>query len=138
MMAANDPWKTLGLDQAACRTGFDGPCKEVFIAHRKDEPAGFAIVQTGGTFNGYIQTLFVREPYRSDGLGRQLLAYCEGLIIKTSPNIFICVSSFNTRALRLYQEAGYSLVGTLNNFLVPGYDELLLRKTIGPKIGYKK
>ena len=138
MMAASDPWKTLGMDAADCRAGFDGPFKEIFVANRKDEPAGLAIVQVGGTFNGYIQTLFVLPPYRSHGLGKQLLAYCEGHIVKTSPNIFICVSSFNTRALRLYQETGYTLVGTLNNFLAPGYDELLLRKTIGPKIGYTK
>jgi muramoyltetrapeptide carboxypeptidase LdcA involved in peptidoglycan recycling len=76
--------------------------------------------------------------FRGGGQGRQLLAYCEGHIIKTSPNIFICVSSFNTRALRLYQEVGFTFIGTLKDFLAPGFDELLLRKTIGPKLGYQK
>jgi len=42
------------------------------------------------------------------------------------------------RALRLYEEVGYALVGTLKDFLVPGFDELLLRKTTGPRQGYKK
>jgi [ribosomal protein S18]-alanine N-acetyltransferase len=138
MMAASDPWKTLGMDAADCRAGFEGAAKLVLIACSRDEPAGVAIVQVGGTFNGYVQTLFVAEAFRGGGLGKQLLAYCEGHIIKTSPNIFICVSAFNTRALRLYQEAGYTLVGTLKDFLVPGFDELLLRKTTGPKLGYKK
>ena len=138
MMAASDPWWTLGLDADACRAGFDGPYKEVFIAYRDEEPMGFAILQTGGTFSGYIQTLFVLQPFRGSGFGKRLLGFCEDHVHQTSPNIFICVSSFNTRALRLYEEVGYALVGTLKDFLVPGFDELLLRKTTGPRQGYKK
>jgi [ribosomal protein S18]-alanine N-acetyltransferase len=138
MMAASDPWWTLGMDAAACRAGFDGPYKEVFIAYRDEAAMGFAILQTGGTFSGYIQTLFVLQPFRRQGFGKKLLRFCEDYVHETSPNIFICVSSFNTRALRLYQEVGFTLIGTLKDFLVPGFDELLLRKTIGPKIGYKR
>jgi ribosomal-protein-alanine N-acetyltransferase len=136
MMAAADPWKTLGMDMAACRAGFDGPSKEIFVARCKDEPAGLLILQVCGTFNGYIQTLFVPEAFRGKGLGKQLLEFCEDRIYRTSPNIFICVSTFNTRALRLYQAAGFNLAGVLKDFLKPGFDEWLLRKTIGPKLGY--
>lgn len=138
MMAACDPWKTLGMDAAACRAGFDGPSKEVFVAGRVDEPAGLAILQVGGSFDGYIQTLFVLEKFRGGGLGKQLLDFCEDHIHQTSPNVFICVSAFNTRALRLYRAAGFTSVGVLKDFLAPGFDELLLWKTIGPKLAYKK
>ena len=136
MMAASDPWKTLGMETAACRTGFDGPGKEIDIAWSVGEPVGLAILQLAGSFSGYIQTLFVAEGFRGRGLGKQLLEYCEHRIHHFSPNVFICVSAFNTRALRLYQEQGFMLVGTLTDFLVKGYDELLLRKTLGPKLGY--
>lgn len=135
-MAASDPWKTLGISTAACRGAFEGPCKEIFVAFYDGEPAGFAVLQLAGAFNGYIQTLFVDEPYRSQGLGRQMLEFCENRIHEGSPNVFICVSHFNTRALSLYQSLGFTLVGTLKDFLMPGYDELLLRKSIGPRIGY--
>jgi ribosomal-protein-alanine N-acetyltransferase len=138
MMAASDPWKNVGMDLATCRAGFDGPNKEVFVVERKGEAAGFAILQVGGSFNGYIQTLFVSEGCRGCGLGKELLEFCEDYIHQTSHNVFICVSAFNGRALRLYQEVGFTLVGTLTDFLAPGFDELLLRKTIGPRLGYKK
>jgi ribosomal protein S18 acetylase RimI-like enzyme len=136
MMAATDPWKTLGMDVAACRAGFEGPCKETFVARFKDEPAGLVTLQVCGTFNGYIQTLFVPETFRGKGFGKQLLEFSEDRIYRTSPNIFICVSTFNTRALHLYQAMGFNLTGVLKDFLKPGFDELLLRKTTGPKLGY--
>ena len=137
-MAAADPWKTLGMDAAACRAGFDGPCKEVYVARSNGEPAGLAILQVCGSFDGYIQILFVAEAFRDRGLGRRLLAFCEERIFRHSPNVFICVSGFNSRALRMYQAAGYTVVGTLNDFINIGFDELLLRKTVGPRIGYKQ
>ncbi len=130
MMANSDPWMTLGMDAAACRAGFQGPCKEIFVATFKDEPAGLAILQICGSFNGYIQILFVAEAFRGRGLGRRLLEFCEGRILRHSPNVFICVSTFNTRALSLYKQSGFATVGKLNDFVKPGYDEWLLRKTI--------
>ncbi len=78
------------------------------------------------------------DPWWTPGWTRILLRFCEGYALQTSPNMFIFVSSFNTRALRLYQGVGFILIGTLKDFLVPGFDELLLRKTIGPKLGYQK
>ena len=45
--------------------------------------------------------------------------------------MFLCVSSFNPAARRLYERLGYQLVGTLTDYLVPGHDEYLFRKTTG-------
>jgi ribosomal protein S18 acetylase RimI-like enzyme len=67
-------------------------------------------------------------------LGKQLLAFCEQRILQHSPNVFICVSTFNTRALRLYEMSGFTPVGKLTDFVKPGYDEWLLRKTVGPTL----
>jgi ribosomal-protein-alanine N-acetyltransferase len=71
------------------------------------------------------------------GLGRKLLQFCEDRILKISPNIFICVSSFNVGAIKLYYEFGFKLVGELEDFVKKGFTELLLRKTFGPIVGYK-
>jgi ribosomal-protein-alanine N-acetyltransferase len=137
MMANSDPWTTLGMDAAACRAGFQGPCKEIFVATFKDEPAGLAILQVCGSFNGYIQILFIAEAFRGRGLGKQLLTFCEKRIFQHSPNVFICVSTFNTKAHRLYEKSGFTPVGKLKDFVKPGYDEWLLRKTaLTPPSGY--
>jgi ribosomal protein S18 acetylase RimI-like enzyme len=59
------------------------------------------------------------------------------MIFAQLPNVFICASSFNPRAVKLYKSLGYELVGELKDYAVAGHSEILLRKTIGPIIGFK-
>jgi ribosomal protein S18 acetylase RimI-like enzyme len=136
MMYKTDPWITLGMNYEQCRTAFDGICKEIYIIETGNKIAGFVIIQVCGTFSGYIQTICIDEEFRGRGFGRKLLNFCEERILKFSPNIFICVSSFNKDAARLYYDFGFKLVGELENFVIDGFSELLLRKTVGPRVGY--
>jgi [ribosomal protein S18]-alanine N-acetyltransferase len=136
MMTTTDPWISLEMDYEQCLKAFDGSCKEICIAESGNEIAGFVIMQTCGTFSGYIQTVCVSEKYRGQGIGTRVLEYCEKRILSYSPNIFICVSSFNTGAIKLYYKLGFKLVGELNNLVKEGFTELLLRKTVGPRVGY--
>jgi ribosomal protein S18 acetylase RimI-like enzyme len=137
MMSEADPWITLGFTYDSCLQSFEGQCKEIYIIEQGREMAGFVILQVCGTFNGYIQTICIKEQFRGKGFGKKLLHFCEERIHKTSPNIFICVSEFNEGAIKLYYELGFTLIGTLRNFVKDGFDELLLRKTTGPRQGYK-
>jgi [ribosomal protein S18]-alanine N-acetyltransferase len=137
MMEASDPWITLGMNYEQCRSSFDGPCKEIYVAEFENKLAGFVILQVCGTFKGYIQTICVEESSRGRGIGKQMLQFCERRILTTSPNVFICVSSFNKGAIKLYYETGFKLVGELTDFVKEGFTELLLRKSVGPILGYE-
>jgi ribosomal-protein-alanine N-acetyltransferase len=137
IMASTDPWITLGMDYAQCLVAFEGTCKEIYVVKDGKEIAGFVILQVCGTFSGYIQTICISENYRGRGIGRTLLKFCEERILKFSPNVFICVSSFNKGAAKLYYDFGFKLVGELDNFVKTGFSELLLRKSVGPRAGYK-
>jgi ribosomal-protein-alanine N-acetyltransferase len=64
--------------------------------------------------------------------------YVEKRILNETPNVFICVSSFNERVQKLYERRGYEVVGELKNWIVPGHSEILLRKTIGLLTEFKK
>jgi ribosomal-protein-alanine N-acetyltransferase len=136
MMAKSDPWITLEMGIDLCIQAFVGASKEVYIIKNDKEIAGFVILQMDGTFKGYIQTICINEDFRGKGFGTKLLKFCEDRILHISPNVFICVSSFNAGALQLYTDFGFKIVGELNNFVKEGYTELLLRKTIAPIIGY--
>ncbi len=137
MMSKTDPWITLGMNYDQCLKAFEGNCKEVYIVSSGKEIVGFVVLQVCGTFSGYIQTICIREDSRGKGFGTKLLEFCEERILKFSPNVFICVSSFNKGAIKLYYEFGFKLVGELDNFVKEGFTELLLRKTVGPRIGYQ-
>jgi len=136
MMSETDPWITLKMDYEQCLKAFSGECKEISVVEAENIIAGFVIVQTTGTFSGYIQTICIDKAFRGKGLGKKLLQYCENRILEYSPNVFICVSSFNKGAMKLYYEFGFKLVGELENFVKEGFTELLLRKTVGPRVGY--
>lgn len=137
IMAGTDPWITLEMDFEQCLKAFEGDFREVYVAKYGDDLAGFVILQVCGTFSGYIQSICMSEKYRGMGSGTRLIEFCEKRIMEFSPNIFICVSVFNKGAAKLYYRMGYKLVGELESFLKEGYTELLLRKTIGPKLGYR-
>lgn len=132
MMSESDPWIKLGIGYEHCLKAFEGAWREVYVLKYGDEVAGFVIIQPLGTFKGYIQTLFVAEAFRGKGFAKVLLDFCQERILKISPNIFICVSSFNDKAKKIYLDYGFQEVGILNNFIKQGFDEILLRKTSSP------
>lgn len=137
MMAASEPWLTLGRDFEVCLSRITDATREVWVARSGGTVAGFFILNMRGGFVGYIQTICVAPDARGSGLGTRLMQFAEERIFRDYPNVFLCVSSFNTRARALYERLGYTLVGELTDFLVPGYSELLMRKTLGAMSEFK-
>jgi ribosomal protein S18 acetylase RimI-like enzyme len=138
IMATTDPWLTLGRTFDRCLATVRDTQLERYVAVWDGEVVGFVLLSMRGSFTGYIKSVAVREDWRSKGVGRKLLAFAEERIFRDSPNVFICVSSFNPRARALYQRLGYETVGELRDFIVRGHDEILLRKTIGPLTGFSR
>lgn len=132
LMSASEPWRTLGRDYEASLAIVSDPTREAYWIGHEGEWAGFLLLYLRGPFRGYVQTICLRDSFRGRGLGSEVLAWAEERIFRESPNVFLCVSDFNTGALRLYRRLGYEVVGPLTDFLVPGSAELLLRKTRGP------
>ncbi len=127
-MAASDPWLRLGRGYAACLKSLAAP-REVYAARLDGAFAGCIAVQPYGVLNCYVQTVCAAPEFRGRGVGTALLAFVEKRFFAKGPNIFICVSSFNKGAQRLYRRLGYERAGTLKDFIVKGSDEYLLRKT---------
>jgi ribosomal protein S18 acetylase RimI-like enzyme len=132
MMCATDPWITLNRSFEQCLVAVSDPGRELYVARDGDSLAGFILITMKGQFPGYIASICVAPGARGTGLGTQLIAFAEARIHRESPNVFLCVSSFNHRARALYERLGYEYVGALKDYVVPGYDELLFRKTLGP------
>ena len=138
LMSSTDPWLTLGRSFAASLETVRNPAREVYVAVQGDRIAGFLILNMHGPFVGYIQTVCVAPDCRGQGLGSRLVGWAEERIFRDSPNVFMCVSSFNHDARRLYERLGYKVVGELENYFVEGHGEILLRKTIGPWASIRK
>lgn len=131
LMANTDPWITLGRGYDACARVIQDSTREVYVAEDESGVAGFIVLCMVGAFVGYIQTVLVAPNQQGKGIGSKLVAHAEDRIFSESPNAFLCVSSFNSAARRLYERLGYRYVGELNDYLVRGHSELLFRKTRG-------
>lgn len=131
LMSSLEPWRTLGRSFAASLDIVRDATRETYLAMSGDERVGFVILSVVGPFVGYLQTLCIVPERRGQGLGSALLELAEERIFSVSPNVFLCVSSFNRDARRLYERSGYVYVGELADYLVEGHSELLYRKSRG-------
>ncbi len=138
MMAGTEPWITLKRDFTTALERISDPNLEVYLAFAGSEITGFIIINMQGVFSGYIQTLCIAPQWRNQGLGSRLIDFAEKRILTETPNVFICVSSINPDARRLYERLGYNLVGELVDFVVSGHSEFLLRKSIAPLLEFQK
>lgn len=135
-MAASEPWLTLKRGAAESLRIVSDPSREVHLAWRDAERLGFLILNMRGAFVGYLQTICVAPEARGAGVGSEMLRWTEERVFRSTPNLFLCVSSFNPGARRLYERLGFETVGVLKDYLVAGHDEILMRKTRGPLLGF--
>jgi [ribosomal protein S18]-alanine N-acetyltransferase len=137
MMSQSEPWITLRRSAGDMFELLADRALETYVAIADGQLAGVIVVNMNGAFVGYIRGLAVVPEWRSRGIGSQLMKFAEGRIFRQSPNVFLCVSGFNPRAQRFYRRLGYRRIGELKNYVIDGASEILMRKTIGPKVGFK-
>jgi [ribosomal protein S18]-alanine N-acetyltransferase len=133
LMADTDPWITLGSSFEKTLAAVRNPHAEVYLAIKNDRVVGVILLGIAlPLIKGYVSALAVHRDHRNAGIGAALLRFAEQRIFKISPNVFLCVSSFNADAQRFYQRQGYAQVGELPDFTLSGHSEILMRKTTGP------
>jgi ribosomal protein S18 acetylase RimI-like enzyme len=132
LMATTEPWITLRRGYAESHAILADESRERYVAYAGETLAGFLILNLKGPFVGYLQTVCLATEFRGRGLGTRLVGFAEERIFREHRNVFLCVSSFNPAAQRLYERLGYGLVGELTDYLVSGHSEILLRKSLGP------
>jgi [ribosomal protein S18]-alanine N-acetyltransferase len=138
LMSSSEPWLTLGRSYAESLERMKDTTRERYVAKLGAVLAGFVILNLKGAFIGYIQTVCVSPEFRNHGLGTRLVQFAEKRIFQESPNVFICVSSFNHGARKLYEQMGYRMVGALMDYVVRGHSEFLLRKTTGSLTDFRR
>jgi ribosomal protein S18 acetylase RimI-like enzyme len=135
MMASYEPWKTLGRGYTESLEIIKDLSREVYLAVVDGEILGFIVLELKGAFIGYIKSICVSADHRGKGVGTSLMAFAERRILSETPNVFICVSDFNTRAMNFYLERRYEVIGEIKDYIIEGSSEILLRKTTGPLTG---
>lgn len=137
LLASSEPWLTLGYVAADWRRLLGGPLanRDAWVIDVDGRARGVAIVRRGFLAGDYLELLAVDARTRGRGFGARLLAHCEADVFARTRNFFVCVSDFNADARRFYRRHGYVQVGRLDELLIAGSAEILLRKTTGPQRG---
>jgi [ribosomal protein S18]-alanine N-acetyltransferase len=131
LMASTDPWITLGRGIEDCRKRCHDPEFLLFVAHEGDQPLGFILLQRRGVAGSpYIASIATAAECRGKGIGRLLLQFAEDYFRPDFKHIFLCVSSFNSRARELYERCGYQAIGELREYVIPGASEFLMHKRL--------
>lgn len=138
MMSVSDPWMTLGRNYEQCLESLRKGPAELYVAIDDEAVRGFIVLMLHGALVGYIRILCIDPGHRGHGLGTQLVEFAEERIFRESPNVWLFVTSFNTRARALYERLGYQVIGEVPDYIVRGCAEILMRKTKGPLVEFAR
>ena len=131
LLAGSEPWITLRSTVEQCRKVCWDSDYSLYIAHLDNNPCGLILLHPKGLASSpYIKSIAVADNYRRRGVGASLMEFAENYFRKESKHLFLCVSSFNTKAKHFYEHIGYLPVGEFKNYVSEGASEILLHKRL--------
>jgi len=138
LVLGNEPWITLGYGEAEVESmARSSAADNLVVALAGETIVGFALSTPGVLLGEYLKLLVVESDRRAAGIGRRLMDALERRAFAHWPNVYLCVSDFNTGARTFYRRIGYEEVGALRDLLMPGKAEILMRKSAGAWRGYR-
>ena len=131
LFAGQEPWITLGSTLERCRDACHHTEYLVYVARLNEQLCGSIVLHPRGVAGSpYIKSIAVAEGHKSRGAGAALMKFAEDLFRDESRHIFLCVSSFNTRARAFYERLGYRPVGEFKDYVIEGASEILMHKRL--------
>ncbi len=133
-LVAIEPWSVIAYP-ASRMTAFlaaDAPGLKRFAVMVEETPAGVVAVRRPWLYGPYLQLLAVLPPYQGGGLGGRLLGWFEEQAAPPDRWLWLCCSTFNTRAAGFYQAHGYETAATFSDLLMDGMNEYLMCKRWRP------
>jgi ribosomal-protein-alanine N-acetyltransferase len=131
LLANSEPWITLKISHEQCRKNCHDPEYQLYIAYTDNNLSGIILIDPRGIAGSpYIKSIAVWPDFRGVGIGTILLSLAEDLFKSKARFIFICVSSFNQRARKLYEKRGYKIVGEFKDYIIDGASEILMQKRL--------
>ncbi len=127
------PWRELGYQVDTLRNYLLGVQQdfECSCLHVNGIPAGVIALRSPWLRGTLLELLAVLPNFQQQGLGTWLIKWLiEHVQGKKQRNLWTLTSAFNTSAICFYQSQGFIHIGQLDDFIVEGQHELLLRYKI--------
>lgn len=134
LMSAAKPWSDLFFSTAQCQTILSSSRLVLHVVEAQDAVVGFIATRPDGIEGEpLLEYMCLRDIYRNQGIGTQLLHFFEEGLYRDADNLYLFVSDINPGAIRLYERSGYIKIGELPNYNLFGQTELLYRKFRRPR-----
>ena len=131
LMVRSEPWTTLRRPLEACRAVVNDQAYHVYVSRSGADRSGFLILDPRGLAGApYLKSVAIAPEFRGHGLGTKLLAFAEDTFRPRARHLFLCVSSFNDAARRLYERLGYQAVGSVPDLAIEGASETIMVKKL--------
>ena len=133
IMAGAPAWAEFGINYERALKMLQETEDNIFTAELNNEVVGCITLRLNGVGNvgAYILIVAVKESYRSQNIGAELINFAAEKAKQHLPNLFLICSVFNTRAQKFYERNGFEKVGILKDLYVEGQDEIWYRKRLG-------
>ncbi|MFP5212017.1 MAG: GNAT family N-acetyltransferase [Acidobacteriota bacterium] len=131
-LASMEPWSVLrfSADRLSRYLLRADPALNRYVMDVSGEARGVVSVRYPWLHGPYLELLAVFDPWRSGGIGRDVMGWIESQATGTSGNVWVLVSSFNVKAHGFYRAMGFSDVAPLPDMIETGHTEILLRKVL--------
>ena len=137
LMSTTDPWRSFLYTETECRERLAANTDSVWALKEGWQDGrfiGFFAIQRHGLGSAPMISLICIAPStRGRGVGSAAIRAVEEYTFRVERNLYLCVSDFNTAAIRLYERLGFSRIGTIPNYNFTGSSEFIMRKTSGAK-----
>ena len=131
-VTAIDPWKRMSFRPEAMATYLaarePGACRRAIL--HKGRAIGAVSVRHPWLRGPYLEMLALLPGSQGLGIGASVLDWMGAEVAGRANSLWVCTSTFNTRALVFYERHGFVRVGDLDGLVGPDFTEILLRKRL--------
>ncbi|KAI93706.1 hypothetical protein T281_15100 [Rhodomicrobium udaipurense JA643] len=132
-MAEIPPWSVVNWSAPSIAASLQReiPALTRFEVLQDRRLAGIVAIQNPFLHGPYLQLFCVLPEFQGRGLGHRLLQWIEDEAHKGGARqLWLCVSTFNTRAEALYRRFGFEQAGLLDKLAIDESDEIFMRKRL--------
>lgn len=132
MLAASQPWQSLGLGAAALAAYLAraDPGLGRFRIRIAGKDQGILCLRYPWLRGAYIELIGIAVAARGKGAGAAVIAWMAAEIAGHAANLWATVSASNEPARAFYRRQGFLEIAPLADLVRPGADEILLRKRL--------
>lgn len=128
-----DPWTRYSLRAGAVTQHLNAcePGAPRYVLRLDSAPIGAMTVRTNWFGGPYLQFFGILPQAQKQGIGALALHWFEAVArAERARNLWVAASEFNSGAARLYERHGFQRVALVDDLIVDGINEVLLRKRL--------